>query len=150
MPSNVNSVAKAVIHFHTPLQPDLKLKACLKPGVLNILPYRLGVPPDDTLPIKQLLDKLKQYVKAGNNEALRDRDLFSCKQGLGESFNDFYVRVKSFGEAVDICNGTDKQCEETAQAGFIDGRTRSRTRQGAHQDYCQPDPQSNDTTMLRV
>ncbi|KAK3889428.1 hypothetical protein Pcinc_006564 [Petrolisthes cinctipes] len=40
-------------------------------------------------------------------------DLFSCRQEAGETFNDFYLRVKKLAEAVDICKGGDKGCEET-------------------------------------
>lgn len=85
---------------------------CLTISTLHILQYHFGVPPDDTLPIKQLVDKLEQYVKAGTNEAQRRRDMFNCKQELGEFFNDFYVRVKSFAESVNICKVIDTQWEE--------------------------------------
>ncbi|KAK3890242.1 hypothetical protein Pcinc_005776 [Petrolisthes cinctipes] len=36
-----------------------------------------------------------------------------CRQEAGETFNDFYLRVKKLAEAVDICKGGDKGCEET-------------------------------------
>lgn len=56
---------------------------------------------------------LDKYYKAQTNEALRRRDLFSCRQEEGETFNDFYLRVKKLAEAVDICKGDGKGCEET-------------------------------------
>lgn len=86
---------------------------CLTPNVLHILQYRLRVPPDDTRPIDEVLDTLEGHVKAQTNEALRRRELFSCKQQVRECFNDFYVRVKTLVEAEDICKSSNSQCEET-------------------------------------
>ena len=80
----------------------IQLRMCLTPEVLHILQYRLQVPSDDTRPIDEVLDTLEGHVKDQTNEALRRRDLFSCKQQVGECFNDFYVRVKTLAEAVDM------------------------------------------------
>ncbi|MPC42878.1 hypothetical protein E2C01_036509 [Portunus trituberculatus] len=91
----------------------IQLRMCMTPEVLHILQYRLRVTPDDMRSIEQVLDALEQHVKAQTNEALRHRDLFSCKQRVGECFNDFFVRVKNLAEAVDICKGANTQCEET-------------------------------------
>ncbi|KAK3884724.1 hypothetical protein Pcinc_011042 [Petrolisthes cinctipes] len=63
--------------------------------------------------MEEVLNILDKYFKAQTNEALRRRDLFSCCQEAGERFNDFYLRVKKLAEAVDICKGGDKGCEET-------------------------------------
>lgn len=40
-------------------------------------------------------------------------ELFSCKQMTGESFNDFFLRLKTAAEVVEICKEQCKDCEET-------------------------------------
>lgn len=57
---------------------------CLTLGVLKILQYDLSLALNNKLSIKQVLDKLEQYVKARTNEALRRKDLFNCKQKMGD------------------------------------------------------------------
>ncbi|KAK3886627.1 hypothetical protein Pcinc_009274 [Petrolisthes cinctipes] len=91
----------------------IQLRTCLGQEILHILQYRLQLPQDDSTPMEEVLNILDKYFKAQTNEALRRRDLFSCRQEAGETFNDFYLRVKKLAEAVDICKGGDKGCEET-------------------------------------
>ena len=54
-----------------------------------------------------------KHTKSQRNEAIRQRELFTCKQMEGESFDDFYVNIKRASEEVDICAGHNRQCEET-------------------------------------
>lgn len=91
----------------------IQLRTCLTPAVLHTLHYRLQVSQDDTTPIDDVLNTLDKHFKAQTNEALRRRELFSCRQEVGERFNEFFVRVKNLAEAVDVCKGGDKDCEET-------------------------------------
>ncbi|XP_045112533.1 uncharacterized protein LOC123505380 [Portunus trituberculatus] len=90
----------------------IQLRACLSPEVLHTLHYRLQIPQDDSTPIEDLLTTLDSYFKAQTNEALRRRELFSCRQSVGEQFNEFFVRVKNLVEAVDVCKGGNTDCEE--------------------------------------
>lgn len=78
----------------------IQLRTCLGPEILHILQYRLQLPQDDSTPIPDVLSMLDKYYKAQTNEALRRRGLFSCRQEAGETFNDFYLRVKNLTEAV--------------------------------------------------
>lgn len=91
----------------------LQLRLSLSTEVLHTLQYRLQLPQDDSSPINTVLDKLDSHFRAQTNEALRRRELLSCKQEAGESFNDFFVRVKTLAEAVEICKGSDDECEQT-------------------------------------
>ena len=91
----------------------IQLRSCLSSDIVHTLRYRLGVSQDDTTKIADVLQSLEKYFKAKTNEALRRRDLFSCRQEAGEQFNDFYVRVKKLSEAVDVCKQGDTLCEET-------------------------------------
>jgi len=91
----------------------IQLRMCLSPEVLHTLQYCLQLHDDNTWPISKVLDALEGHVKSQTNEALRRRDLFSCKQAAGETFNYFYVRVKSLAEAVDICKRANIECKET-------------------------------------
>lgn len=91
----------------------VQLRLSLSNEVVHILRYRLRLPQDDSTPINDVLDKLDSHFRAQTNEALRRRDLFSCKQEVGEPFNDFFVRVKTLAEAVEICKGCNDECEQT-------------------------------------
>ncbi|XP_050709713.1 uncharacterized protein LOC126994436 [Eriocheir sinensis] len=97
----------------SPPKQHIQLRMCLSSDVLHTLEYRLQVPCDNTKPVTEVLDALEAHIKSKTNEAIRRRDLFSCKQAAGETFDDFYVRVKSLAEAVDICKSGDNGCEET-------------------------------------
>ena len=81
--------------------------------MLHILHYRLQIPDDDSTPIENIITTLDEHFKAQTNEALRRRELFSCRQMIGERFNEFYVRVKTLAEAVEVCTGGHADCEST-------------------------------------
>ncbi|KAK4310272.1 hypothetical protein Pmani_018151 [Petrolisthes manimaculis] len=53
------------------------------------------------------------------NEALRRRELLSCRQYEGESFEDFYVRLRRIAEEVDVCPGNSSTCHETQMKMII-------------------------------
>ena len=91
----------------------IQLRACLSHEVLHILHYRLQIPDDDSTPIENIISTLNEHVKAQTNEALRRRELFSCRQMIGEQFNEFFVRVKTLAEAVNVCTGGHADCEST-------------------------------------
>ena len=79
----------------------------------RVLEHTLQVLPDSTQPVNEVLDILQTHIKSQRNEAIRRWELFTCKQMEGESFDDFYVKIKRASEEVDICAGHNGQCEET-------------------------------------
>lgn len=86
---------------------------CLSLETQRILEHTLNVPPDTDRSVDEVLNVLQEYIKNLRNKALRRRDLLSCKQREGESFNDFYVRLKHVAEEIDVCPGHSAACEET-------------------------------------
>ena len=90
----------------------IQLRMCLSPEMLHILRSRLGVPDDTSSSVDTVLDQLQGHVKDQTNEALRRRELFSCKQQVGEKFHEFYIRVTGLANAVDVCKGQDNTCFE--------------------------------------
>ena len=91
----------------------LQLRMCLSLETQRILEHTLNVPPDTDMKVDEVLDILQEHIKNQRNEALRRRDLLSCKQMEGESFSDFYVRLKHVAEEIDVCPGHSPVCEET-------------------------------------
>ncbi|XP_064122404.1 uncharacterized protein LOC135226620 [Macrobrachium nipponense] len=63
--------------------------------------------------IEEVLDVLQAHVKCLRNKAHCRRELLSCEQLEGETFSDFYVRLKHVTEEVEICPGNSSICEET-------------------------------------
>lgn len=91
----------------------IQMWMCLSLETQRILEHTLQITPSTDLTVDQVLDALQSHIKSLRNEALRRRDLLGCKQSDGESFADFYVRLRRIAEEVDICHGNSKECEET-------------------------------------
>ena len=67
----------------------IQLRMCLSLETQRILEHTLDIPPDTGMSVDQVLDALGEHIKGLRNEALRRRELFSCKQHEGEPFSDF-------------------------------------------------------------
>ncbi|XP_068238582.1 uncharacterized protein [Palaemon carinicauda] len=91
----------------------IQLRMCLSLETQRILEHTLNVPPDTDWSVEEVLNVLQEHIKNLRNEALRRRDLLSCKQREGESFSEFYVRLKHVAEEIDVCPGQCAVCEET-------------------------------------
>ena len=91
----------------------IQLRTCISLEVQKVLEHTLGIPPDTPLTVDQVLDRLQDHFKNLRNEAIRRRDLLCCRQTDGESFSDFYVRLKNLAEEVDLCSGGHITCAET-------------------------------------
>ena len=85
---------------------------CLILETQRVLEYTLDIPPATDKTVEEVLDALQGHIKSLRNETLRRRELLGCKQFEGESFSDFYVRLKHIAEELDVCPGA-STCEET-------------------------------------
>ena len=90
----------------------IQLRMCLTLETQRILEHTLQVSPDSTRSTDAVLDILQQHVRDSSNEALRRRAFTSCEQAVGESFADFFVRLKSLSEEIDVCKAHSNECEE--------------------------------------
>lgn len=91
----------------------IQLRTYLSLDLQKDLEHILGISPDTHLAVDVVLDRLQDHFKNQRNEAIRRRDLLSCKQAEGESFNNFYVRLKNMADEVDLCSGDPVKCSET-------------------------------------
>ena len=91
----------------------IQLRMCLTLETQRVLEHTLDIPPGTDKSVEEVLDALQQHIKSLRNEALRRRELLSCKQLEGEPFSDFYVRLKHIAEELDVCPGASSTCEET-------------------------------------
>ena len=91
----------------------IQLRMCLSLDTQRVLEHTLQVPPDSTSSVEAVLDILQRHIKDSSNEALRRRAFTSCKQAVGESFADFFVRLKGLSEEIDVCKARDVSCEES-------------------------------------
>ena len=58
----------------------------------------IDIPEQNDLSVKQILDKIQEYLRLKRNVAL-DRVAFEeCKQEKGESFDEFYVKPRKLAE----------------------------------------------------
>lgn len=91
----------------------IQLRMCLTLETQRLLEHTLQIAPSTDKTVNEVLDTLQTHIKGLRNEALRRRELLSCKQQEGESFADFYVRIRRIAEEVDVCPGKTPICEET-------------------------------------
>lgn len=91
----------------------IQLRMSVSLEVQRTLEHTLGIAPNTHLSVEEVLDVLQSHFKSQRNEALRRRELLCCKQKTGESFSDYYVRLKNLAEEVDLCSGNPMTCAET-------------------------------------
>ncbi|XP_069985567.1 uncharacterized protein [Penaeus vannamei] len=90
----------------------IQLRMSVSLDVQRTLEHTLGIAHDTSLTVDQVLNELQKHFKNQRNEALRRRELLCCKQKEGETFSDFYVRLKDLPEEVDLCSGDPVTCAE--------------------------------------
>ncbi|XP_064121783.1 uncharacterized protein LOC135226273 [Macrobrachium nipponense] len=91
----------------------IQMRMCLTLETQCVLEHTLQISPSTDKPVDEVLEALQSHIKGLRNEVLRRRELLSCKQSEGESFADFYVKLRRLAEEVDLCPGTAVACEET-------------------------------------
>ena len=58
----------------------IQLRMCLTLETHRVLQHTLDIPPDTGKTVEEVLDALQEHIKSLCNEALRRRELLSCKQ----------------------------------------------------------------------
>ena len=122
-----------MVDLHSLPQPKqlVQLRSSLSAEMRRTLEVSLGVAPDSTLTLMEVMNLLHDFVRAQKNEALRRLTFSQCKQAEGEKFIDFYVRLKQAADEVDLCKGHDAACVETQMKhavliGVCDEETKQR------------------------
>ena len=83
---------------------------CLSLDTQRVLDHTLQVSPDSNSSVGEILNVLQKHVKDSSNEALRRRAFTTCKHAAGESFADFFIRLKGLSEEIDVCKDHDADC----------------------------------------
>ena len=79
----------------------IQMRMCLALETQRVLEHTLGISPSTDKSVEEVLDALQLHIRGLRNEVLRQRELLSCKQLEGESFADYYVRLRRLAEEVD-------------------------------------------------
>ena len=90
----------------------IQMRMCLTLDMQGTLERTIGIPPDTSMPVDEILDALQEHIKNSRNEVLRRRDLINCRQHQGETFDQFHARVQRLAEEVDVCATRSVACEE--------------------------------------
>ena len=117
-----------IIDLHTFPQPKqfAVLRLCLDDEVLRILDHTLGVKPDSTLPVEDIIDRIISHIRDQRNESLRRLEFTNCKQHPGEKFDAYWVRLKQIADDIDLCKGSDcvdNQLKHAILVGLRDNDT---------------------------
>lgn len=78
----------------------------------HLLEHTLAISPDSNLSATEVLDALHGHFQGLRSKALCCRELLSCKQADGESFADYYARLKDLTAEVELCTGDPATCTE--------------------------------------
>ena len=102
------------------------LRLSLDDEVLRVLDHTLGVKTDSVLPVEDIIDKIITHIKDKRNESLRRLEFTNCKQHQGETFENFWVRLKQVADDIDLCKGdncVDNQLKHAILIGLKDNDT---------------------------
>lgn len=102
------------------------LRLSLDDEVLRVLDHTLGVKNDSNLPVEDIIDKIITHIKDKRNESLRRLEFINCKQHQGETFDNFWVRLKQIADDIDLCKGdncVDNQLKHAILIGLKDNDT---------------------------
>ncbi|XP_063591351.1 uncharacterized protein LOC134768457 [Penaeus indicus] len=100
----------------------IQLRMCLTAEMRRVLEHKLDVPADTTCSVEDVLAKLETHIKNASNEALRRKAFSECKQADGESFDDFWIRLKILSQEIDLCKAQDQACcEQWKKHGILMG-----------------------------
>ncbi|KAG0721036.1 Retrovirus-related Pol polyprotein from transposon opus [Chionoecetes opilio] len=80
-------------------------RSCLTPEMRGTLAHAVGIVEDnDTLPVKEVLDRLTIHFQRQRNVALRRVKFEERRQQEGESFEEFFVTLKELAEDAELCS----------------------------------------------
>ena len=94
-------------------QQLIQLRACLGVQTQHLLQHTLGIPPSTHMRVEEVLDALETHFRGLCKEVLQRRDLMSCKQAEGESFQQYYIRLCRLAEDMTVCTGGPVSCRES-------------------------------------
>ena len=94
------------------------LRLTFDSSMRQVVEIALGILPTDSKSPDEVLDSITAYIRAKRNVAL-DRVAFrECCQSATESFDDFYMRLKSLAGPAQLCGAcTDEQMAEAEAPG---------------------------------
>ncbi|KAG0722364.1 Transposon Ty3-I Gag-Pol polyprotein [Chionoecetes opilio] len=80
-------------------------RSCLTPEMRGTLAHTVGIAEDnDTLPVKEVLDRLTIHFQRQRNVALRRVKFEERRQQEGESFDEFFVTLKELADDAELCS----------------------------------------------
>lgn len=80
-------------------------RSCLSPEMRGRLAHAVGVAEDDdTLPVREVLERLTTHFQRQRNVALRRVKFEERRQHEGESFDDFFVTLKELADDAELCS----------------------------------------------
>ena len=103
------------------------LRLTFDSSMRQVVEIALGILPTDSMSPDEVLDSITAYIRAKRNVAL-DRVAFrECCQSATESFDDFYMRLKSLAGPAQLCNAcTDEQMATGIMTGIRDAATKQK------------------------
>jgi hypothetical protein len=100
-------------------------RMALDPAMQQVVEVALGILPTSPLSPSDVIDRITDHVRSKRNIAL-DRVAFDeCRQHTSESFDDFYIRLRTLANAADMCAAClDSLMATRIMAGIRDTETR--------------------------
>ena len=109
------------------MEQTANLRLAFDTSMRQVVEIALGILPTDSKSPDEVLDSITGYIRAKRNVAL-DRVAFrECCQSATESFDEFYMRLKSLAGPAQLCGTcTDEQMATGIMTGIRDVATKQK------------------------
>jgi len=91
----------------------------------QVVEVALNISPTSGNTPAQVLDKMYAHIRSKRNVALDRVDFEMCRQERGESFDDFYIRLRKIADCAQLCGACYDQRMTTRIMSGIGSRYKS-------------------------
>lgn len=100
-------------------------RMALDPAMQQVVEVALGILPTSPLSPSDVIDCITDHVRSKRNIALDRMAFDECRQHTSESFDDFYIHLRTLADAADMCAAClDSRMATRIMAGIRDTETR--------------------------
>ncbi len=91
------------IASHPVAEQTAALRMCLSPSMQQIVEVVLEIPATGRHSPDYVLDEIFKHIRGRRNVALDRVEFETCRQEPGESFDDFFIRLKQIADCSELC-----------------------------------------------
>lgn len=110
---------------HSTIDQISALRMTLSTQMLQTVEMALDIRTDGTETTTSILDKIQKYIRSKRSVAIDWVEFEECQQFLGETFDEFYIRLRQIAGGADLCHGCfDSRVTTRIISGIKESETR--------------------------